>query len=368
MGHCWKVLLLTVVVAGMGVTANGQGRGRHSPRRGGGDPADRTARQMERAEGLIRFFDANQDGVIEPNEVHGQRRYVYERLAKQAGLDPTHSVSVGEFRAALGRYFKKAVEGGSKSPASKKPASGAASGRGSSKEGKPASGGESAPKVPGFGVQGEAPKVSGFGPASGGSTATPSSPSRNGSSKRSSSPGSSSSKPAEKKELDSRIRKYAESLLRRYDANKNGVLEKDEWSKMRNNPEKADRNRDKVVTGEELTTWLSAYSQKSSPPPSTSSPPTASASLSRSTSSRHSHSSRSEERKSYRFLTPTERLPKGLPDWFARKDANGDGQVSMAEYHSGDWDEAKAAEFAGYDLNNDGMITPAECLEAAKTG
>ena len=37
----------------------------------------------------------------------------------------------------------------------------------------------------------------------------------------------------------------------------------------------------------------------------------------------------------------------------------------MAEFSSV-WNDEIAAEFAKYDLNNDGVITPAECLEATK--
>jgi Ca2+-binding EF-hand superfamily protein len=65
------------------------------------------------------------------------------------------------------------------------------------------------------------------------------------------------------------------------------------------------------------------------------------------------------------MLSPIERLPEGLPDWFARNDVNGDGQISMSEYaHT--WTSSKAAEFARYDLNSDGIITPEECLKVEK--
>jgi Ca2+-binding EF-hand superfamily protein len=65
--------------------------------------------------------------------------------------------------------------------------------------------------------------------------------------------------------------------------------------------------------------------------------------------------------KRIRFLMPTERLPQGLPEWFRAKDANGDGQVSMAEFAT-TWTDALVREFNSYDLNGDGMITPQEVL------
>jgi hypothetical protein len=69
--------------------------------------------------------------------------------------------------------------------------------------------------------------------------------------------------------------------------------------------------------------------------------------------------------KSGRFLTPKERLAKGLPEWFLEKDRDGDGQVSMAEF-ADEWTADVTAEFDRYDLNHDGIITAAECLKAAE--
>lgn len=66
-----------------------------------------------------------------------------------------------------------------------------------------------------------------------------------------------------------------------------------------------------------------------------------------------------------RFLTPRERLPQGLPDWFLEKDVHGNGQITMAEF-TDNWTPEKVAEFARYDLNHDGIITAAECLKVEK--
>ncbi len=45
-----------------------------------------------------------------------------------------------------------------------------------------------------------------------------------------------------------------------------------------------------------------------------------------------------------------------LPSWFQELDADSDGQVAMAEY-TDEWSEEKSFEFAGYDLNSDGLLT-----------
>jgi hypothetical protein len=72
-----------------------------------------------------------------------------------------------------------------------------------------------------------------------------------------------------------------------------------------------------------------------------------------------------EKPKPYRFRSPKERLPEGLPGFFSR-DANGDGQISMSEY-SRRWSDRMVAEFRRHDRDNDGMITPKECSRLAAT-
>ncbi len=187
-----------------------------------------------------------------------------------------------------------------------------------------------------------------------------------------------------------RYRSYAEGLVRRYDENRNGVIDKSEWSKMRGNPSEMDANRDGRLTVEEMTVAFLKKAQGGQQGPSTQ---TATASTSREEPSRRGRSrpdwgrsdrgrsdrSRSDrggrdrdassarERRSYRFLTPAERLEKILPrsqrEWFLGKDADGDGQISMAEFTT-DWNEEKVREFALIDLDGDGMVTPREYLKS----
>ena len=75
------------------------------------------------------------------------------------------------------------------------------------------------------------------------------------------------------------------------------------------------------------------------------------------------------EAKSYRLKTIKEKTDgtKGLPDWFARSDADGDGQVLLSEYSSSPTAET-IAEFQKFDLNDDFIITAKECLAAVKNG
>lgn len=146
--------------------------------------------------------------------------------------------------------------------------------------------------------------------------------------------------------------------MRQNDRNGNGRLEENEWNDRWGRFRDADRNRDGAVRADEMARQLGEFS-RGGMGPGRSRPEGQPGS----DSSGSSGSDGSDKPKSYRLRLPTERLPEGLPPWFASKDANADGQVAMAEYEApGYWTAAAAAAFRRWDLNNDGMITPGECL------
>ncbi|TWT90592.1 EF hand [Pseudobythopirellula maris] len=72
-----------------------------------------------------------------------------------------------------------------------------------------------------------------------------------------------------------------------------------------------------------------------------------------------SDSQASTASRSYRFLSPAERLPQGAPAWFTQKDRDGDGQVAMHEY-ARSWSDREVDRFYAYDKNSDGVIDAAE--------
>ena len=67
-----------------------------------------------------------------------------------------------------------------------------------------------------------------------------------------------------------------------------------------------------------------------------------------------------------KFYVSRSRLPEGLPGWFLSRDADGDGQLTMAEY-APKATRTALAEFAHYDANGDGVITANECVRAARS-
>jgi len=185
-----------------------------------------------------------------------------------------------------------------------------------------------------------------------------------------------------------RFRRFGESLIRQYDKSGNGMLEREEWKDMRPEHQAADTNpKDGVITVEELSAGLQSFS--------------AGGGFSRRGSfgsfggfgdrgggdrggfgdrgfgdrgdesrdgdggSSRNSSSEPVAKKSYRTTPPTELLPKGVPDFFLRNDADADGQISMAEYATS-WNDQIAAEFQRLDLNGDGILTAAECLQQGR--
>ncbi len=178
---------------------------------------------------------------------------------------------------------------------------------------------------------------------------------------------------------------YARGLVKKHDANGNGMLDADERGKLTGEPAKADLNKDNVITAEEIVMHLSAGAAASA----SSAPSTTPKSQSVFDSSRSSHASSSTSAddsaksgpkrvylalpantqgaasetakppRSYRFRPAPERLPGDLPSFFKSRDRNGDGQVAMSEYSSS-WSKRTVEEFRRYDHNDDGIITAKE--------
>lgn len=314
----------------------------------------------QRAESFLRPLDANRNGMIEATEVDAQAKHFLDRTAGRYGLQISVPMSIDRFRDSLVEAYLRTHSGGS------------GSGGGSS-AGSPAGNGSALAQ--------NRSGVAGFGS----STTSASSASGGGSSA-----------------VDERYRSYAANMLKRYDKNGSGALEREEWSQMRGEWWKsADTNGDGTIALDEIVGRLAGYraryqsrsstttvtSTQSTPSSSTSfgstSSPAASSSATTSSVSSTSATTNTNTattpaatstaatttavpvRKPYRFLTPTERLPAGLPDWFTRRDTNGDGQVTLAEFSEALSDDV-ASEFAKHDLNNDGVVTPQECLTAAR--
>lgn len=163
--------------------------------------------------------------------------------------------------------------------------------------------------------------------------------------------------------------RFAETMIRNFDKDKNGTIEKTEWGSMTGDPASADFDRDGKLTKEELVKRLAdkyggggdSGSGSSTPSRTTSSLNSNRSGVSSKDAYAASRSYGGDQgaRPAYRFLTPVERLPSGLPDWFLEKDKNADAQVGMYEFAS-EWSDEEVAKFSKLDKNSNGFISAKE--------
>lgn len=279
-----------------------RGRGR------GGDDDDRGGNREDRRAGFIRSWDRDGDGYVTKQEVPERMHGFLDRLAEQAGVSADGRIKV-ETLAGLSR------------------------GGDNDDQANPLD----------FGEPAEEKQTPGFGISVGGDA------------------GTSGFIPSTEEELEG-ARDSADGLVRRYDENRNGILERDEWTKISGSPANADTNRDGKISRTELINRLIVMrrARGSSDDEDREESDRGSDRRERDRD-RSASSSGSGERRSYRFVTAEERIPKDARSWITDHDKNGDGQVAMHEYSS-NWTDSRVRDFARYDANSDGIITPEEYL------
>ena len=280
--------------------------------RGGFDPSS-----------WLNKLDANGNGVLDPSEQQGPAQFLIGRMTQS---DPS-------IKAGQPIPLKKITDGFQKMREQRE------SGGSSDQQARPSSSGDEALTpdllVPGFGNEAEPSLLMGFGATA-------------------------EMLAVEVTTVDLR---EAEERMRRYDRNRDGFLTKDELSsRFAGNPMDFDRNRDGKLSVSELAVRYARRREGEEE-----------AKRSKSTASRSRGREKKAEvpdvfdgRKSYRS-TPGRSLPEGLPGEFTDKDANGDGQVTMAEF-SKKWNDDVVAEFFDSDFNGDGVITAEEALKKVEKG
>lgn len=305
---------------------SGGGGERGGGERGGFNPAE-----------MLKRFDRNGNNMIDPEEAQGPAQFFLQRLAQNnPEIDLTKPVPIDKLVGEMDR-----MRGGSGS-------SGGQGGGAESQESK-------LPEllVPDFSLKTTPEPLPGFGAS-----------------------GSLFNVKVEERDL-----KEADDRMRRYDANKDGMLDAEELKRGRwsDDPMQFDRNRDGKLSKSELavryaqrrvaeqTAQQNEQGQRNDPrsgrggdsrgwnrsdnrPEETAEPV-----------------SRFGDAKSYRSTVAAGSRVSGLPDFFARSDVNADGQVTMNEFSSS-WDAETLAEFQKWDLNGDGVILPSECIAALAGG
>ncbi len=294
--------------------------------RGGGTRGGGGSRGSFDPSSFLSRLDTNGNGVLDPSEQQGPAQFMISRMAQ---ADPS-------IKAGQPISIKKVTESFQKMRAAREGGTDPRASRGSTSATDDKSL-EAELLVPGFGVEDEPIPLMGFGPAA---------------------------------ELLSVVVTDADmaeaaSTLARYDRNKDGFVAKNELSsRFSGNPMDFDRNKDGKLSQKELAVRYARRREGREEAQANS----------KRESRRDDRRRNSDEedidvfngRKSYR-MTGEKKIPEGTPGFFADKDANGDGQVTMAEFAS-DWNDDVVAEFFKSDLNRDGTITAAEALKAVERG
>ncbi len=302
-----------------------RGRGGYDRGRGSFDPSE-----------FLNRLDTNGNGVIDPDEQQGPAQFMISRMQRS---DPSIQVGQPIPLKQLAESFEKARaerEGGRGGDRSDR------SGRDRERER------EIADKavtiellVPGFGRADEieAEPLLGFGAAAELLTI----------------------------EVTEADQQEAASRMRYFDKDKNGVLTKDELTaQFAGNPMDFDRNRDGKLTPQELAVRYAVRREGTEQVQRKKAQEKRGADKQRDRNKTNEQPDLFNGRRSYR-VAGARRDPEGLPGFFSDRDANDDGQVTMAEFAS-DWSDEVVEQFFASDLNRDGVITTAEALESIERG
>ena len=274
--------------------------------RGGFDPSSFLSR-----------LDTNGNGVLDPDEQQGPAQFMIQRMqSSDPSIKPGQPIPLKKITDSFQKMREQQGSGGGSDP------------------NRPSDDDLLTPEllVPGFGIESDPIPLMGFGAAA-------------------------EMLSVAVTEADER---EANDMIRRFDRNRDGVLAGDEISsRFSGNPLDFDRNKDGRLTASELAV---RYARRRE--------------------GREESENRDDQRRDRRRTEPVEipdvfngrksyratagrGVPEGLPGFFTDKDANGDGQVTMAEFSS-DWSNEVVKQFFTSDLNRDGVITSDEALRAVE--
>lgn len=316
---------------GRGGGDEGGGRSGWGGGRGGGDEGGgRSGRSGFNPADMLRRFDRNGNNMIDPDEVQGPAQFFLQRLAQNnPEIDLKKPVPIDKLVGEMDR-----MRGGR---------------GGESDDGEEAASNEPKLLVPDFSLKSEPEPIPGFGVGS-----------------------SLFNVKVEERDL-----KEAEDRMKRYDANKDGQLSADELKSGRwsDDPLQYDRNRNGSLDKSELAMRyanrrVNEQNKEQAKNDSRSRRGGESNGWNRSDNQpedKNETAPRFGDAKSYRSTATAKDRTSGLPDFFARSDANADGQVTMNEFSSS-WSQETLEEFQKWDLNRDGIILPRECVAALAAG
>lgn len=174
-----------------------------------------------------------------------------------------------------------------------------------------------------------------------------------------------------------KLLRYAERIVHQYDVDKSGELGPDEWKAMHGEPALADLNHDGKITVTEFAQHVADFgagrairlaANQGSPlsPEADAGPgPGGTGIAGTNTETAEAEAAAAMNRDPRRSLKYFATLPAGIPAWFVERDADGDSQLTLAEY-SPKLMKNDIADFNRFDANHDGLLTPQEFLRAEK--
>jgi uncharacterized protein (DUF2141 family) len=166
---------------------------------------------------------------------------------------------------------------------------------------------------------------------------------------------------------NAKMLRYAQRIVERYDRNGDKMLDAAEWHAMRGEPARADLNADGRITVEEFAQYVANYSagrsfRLSSSPGAATAEAGTPAPGENPADAAAGTGGIAGARRSLKFFAT---LPPGTPAWFVERDADGDGQLTLAEF-SPKLLKNEVDDFDRFDLNHDGVMTAAECLRGGR--
>jgi hypothetical protein len=207
--------------------------------------------------------------------------------------------------------------------------------------------------------------------------------------------------------IPAKLLRFAQRVVKKYDRDRNGTLQPNEWPAGHGVLANVDANHDGAITVEELADYLARYARShplqkpdtawqhlpqppaeifqpvtpsddsrkgpaagpnGTPPNDQAKPspggPSPEGTPPESTKPAKTGRTAQQPRDQKYYVSPSA-LPSGLPDWFHDLDTDGDGQLTLGEF-APDGSAARRRLFQRYDQNGDGVITPDEVLRLGK--
>jgi len=169
--------------------------------------------------------------------------------------------------------------------------------------------------------------------------------------------------------VSAKLLRYAEYIIHRYDRSGDGQLDAEEMSAMHGDPKSADTNRDGILSLDEFARHVARFSagrrlRLTTPRGTDEAQPDGN--LAQTATPGQADATATDPnamapRRDLKYFKP---LATGTPPWFVERDTDGDAQLTLAEF-SPRLLPTEVAQFNKFDLNADGLVTPAELAKAA---